>query len=443
MPVVLRMCLALLVLFVVGGCSVPQSSLRPTATTSAPTRHILPNGIPVIIQEHRASDVVAVQLWVRAGGRDEAASELGLAHYLEHMLFKGTSTRPPGFIERDVEGVGGRINAGTSWDYTFYHTVLPARQAPSAIEMLVDVGVNASLEAGLLEAEKQVVLEEMRLNDDSPRRFLVRQLFASAYETHPYGRPVIGRPELISALSRETLVAFYRRHYVPEMFALVVVGAVNPEEILRVARATLGALPRSGERRLPPPPPPAPRSVRVEAARPGSEAHLGLAWLAPRLDHADTPALDLLMSILGRTKTSRLVASLRERQGLVSVIGSSLSSMEAGGLVMITAQLEPERLARAESEILNEIVRVRDGGVTAAELKRAITAAEVQHEFSIETAEGRARAYGQAETTWRLEEELKYVDRLRSVSAAQVQAVARRYLDVERYARVTLVPPRP
>jgi zinc protease len=359
------------------------------------------------------------------------------------MLFKGTSTRPPGFIERDVEGVGGRINAGTSWDYTFYHTVLPARQAPSAIEMLVDVGVNASLEAGLLEAEKQVVLEEMRLNDDSPRRFLVRQLFASAYETHPYGRPVIGRPELISALSRETLVAFYRRHYVPEMFALVVVGAVNPEEILRVARATLGALPRSGERRLPPPPPPAPRSVRVEAARPGSEAHLGLAWLAPRLDHADTPALDLLMSILGRTKTSRLVASLRERQGLVSVIGSSLSSMEAGGLVMITAQLEPERLARAESEILNEIVRVRDGGVTAAELKRAITAAEVQHEFSIETAEGRARAYGQAETTWRLEEELKYVDRLRSVSAAQVQAVARRYLDVERYARVTLLPPRP
>ena len=161
--------------------------------------------MPVIIQEHRASDVVALQLWVRAGGRDEAAAELGLAHYLEHMLFKGTATRPPGFIERDVEGVGGRINAGTSWDYTFYHTVLPARQAVAGIEMLADVGVNASLEAELLEAEKQVVLEEMRLNEDSPRRFLVRQLFASAYEGHPYGRPVIGRPELITALSRDTL----------------------------------------------------------------------------------------------------------------------------------------------------------------------------------------------------------------------------------------------
>jgi zinc protease len=445
MPVAMRIWLVLLIVLVAGGCSVSPSSspLRAATSVPGPTRDVLPNGIPVIIQEHRASDVVAVQLWVRAGGRDEAASELGLAHYLEHMLFKGTSTRPPGFIERDVEGVGGRINAGTSWDYTFYHTVLPSRQASAAIEMLADVGVNAGLEAGLLEAEKQVVLEEMRLNDDNPRRFLVRQLFAAAYESHPYGRPLIGRPELITALSRDTLVSFYRRHYVPEMFALVVVGAVDRDEILRVARATLGSLPRTGAGRLPPPPAPTPRSVRVDAVRPGGQAHLGLAWLAPRLDHADTPALDLLMSILGRTKTSRLVASLRERQGLVSAIGSSLSSMEAGGLVLITTQLEPEQLARAEAEILDEIRRVRDGGVTAAELRRAIVAAEVQHEFSIETAEGRARAYGHAETTWRLEEELTYVARLRSVSASQVHAAARRYLDLERYARVALVPPRP
>jgi zinc protease len=437
------MCLTLLVILVCSGCSASRPSARPSSSTAAPIRHILPNGIPVIIQEHRTSDVAALQLWVRAGGRDEAAAELGLAHYLEHMLFKGTATRPAGFIEREVEGVGGRMNAGTSWDYTFYHTVLPAKQVVAAIEMLADVGVNASLEAGLLEAEKQVVLEEMRLNDDSPRRYLVRQLFSAAYEGHPYGRPVIGRAELITALSRDTLVSFYRRHYVPEMFTLVVVGAVNPDEVLRVARSTLGALPRSGARRLPPPPPPPPRAARVDAVRPGGQAHLGLAWQAPRLDHADTPALDLLMSILGRTKASRLVASLRERQGIVSAIGSGLSAMEGAGLVMITAQLEPEQIPRAETEILGEIRRVRDGGVTATELKRAITAAEVDHEFSIETAEGRARAYGQAETIWRLEEELRYVDRIRSVTVAHVQAAARRYLDLERYARVALVPPKP
>lgn len=442
MPPAVRNSLMVLVVTLSFGCSTSRTVSEGPVIAPGPTRHLLANGVPVIIQEHRASDVVAVQLWVRGGARDETAAELGLAHYLEHMLFKGTATRPPGFVEREVEGVGGRINAGTSWDYTFYHTVLPARQVGAAIRMLADVGVNASLEANLLEAEKQVVLEEMRLNDDSPRRFLVRQLFAAAYEGHPYGRPVIGLPDLITALSRDTLVSFYRRHYVPEMFTLVVVGAIDPEEVLRVARETLGALPRSGARRLPSPLPPSARASRQETVRPGGQAHLGLAWQAPRLDDGDTPALDLLMSILGRTKASRLVASLRERQGVVSSISSSLSAMEGGGLIMVVAQLEPEQLPRAEAAILEEIRRVRDGGVTAAELKRAITAAEVDHEFAIETAEGRARAYGQAETIWRLEEELRYVSRIRSVTLAQVQAVARRYLDPERYARVALVPPR-
>jgi predicted Zn-dependent peptidase len=269
----------------------------------------------------------------------------------------------------------------------------------------------------------------------------VQQLFASAFEGHPYGRPVIGTSDLIRGLSRETLVGFYRRHYAPELFALVVVGAVKPEEVLRVARATLGVLPRTGAGRLPPALPPGPRRVRSETTRPGAQAYLGMAWVAPRLDHADTPALDLLMSILGRTKASRLVASLRERQGLVSSIASSLNAMEGVGLVMITAQLEPDHLAPAEAEILAEIQRVRDNGVTAVERKRAITAAEVDHEFSTETAEGRARAWGQAETIWRLEEEVLYLDRVRTVTAAQIQSVARRYLDPERYVRVALLPP--
>jgi zinc protease len=443
MTLVARIALMLALTVVCGGCSLIRPSTRASAPPARPARYVLPNGVPIIIEEHRASDVVALQLWVQAGARDETAGELGLAHYLEHMLFKGTPSRPAGFVEREVEGVGGRINAGTSWDYTFYHTVIPARHAAAGIEMLVDVGVNASLDANLLEAEKQVVLEEMRLNEDTPRRFLVRELFSSAFDGHPYGRPVIGTSDVISGLTRDTLVSFYRRHYKPETFALVVVGAVEPADVLRVARATLGALPRSGSKRLPTSPPPSPRRVRLDRSRPTAQAHLGLAWQAPRLDHADTPALDLLMSILGRSKASRLVASLRERQGLVSTINSGLSALEGAGLVSITAQLEPQNLERAEAEVLAEIRRVRDSGVTATELKRAITAAEVEHEFSTETAEGRARAYGQAETIWRLEEELGYLDRVRSVTAAQVQSVARRYLDLERYVRVALLPQRP
>src|SRR5713226_7739156 len=144
MPPVARIAVALVLIIVWGGCSLTRPASRATERPAGPSRYVLPNGVPVIIEEHRASDVVALQLWVQTGARDETARELGLAHYLEHMLFKGTPTRPAGFVEREVEGVGGRINAGTSWDYTFYHTVLPARQVVPGIQMLVDVGVNAS-----------------------------------------------------------------------------------------------------------------------------------------------------------------------------------------------------------------------------------------------------------------------------------------------------------
>src|SRR5438128_2251461 len=187
-------------------CSAVTPSSPNPAEGSMPTRRILVNGVRVVVQEFHASDVVAVQLWVGVGARDEASSELGLAHYLDHMLFKGTVTRAPGFVEREVEGVGGRINAGTSLDYTYYHTVLPAPRAIPAVEMLADMSVNSTLSEKTLDLEKRVVLEEMRLGEDNPRRRLSRQLYELLFDGHPYGRPVIGTSELIQVLTRETLL---------------------------------------------------------------------------------------------------------------------------------------------------------------------------------------------------------------------------------------------
>src|SRR3990172_5799026 len=228
----------LALVFLLAACGVTRPTPAPTTTALGPVERILANGVRVVVQEFRASEVVALQLWVRAGGRDEAASELGLAHYLEHMLFKGTTTRPRGFVEREVEGVGGRINAGTSLDFTYYHTVLPAARTLAGIEMLADVGVTPSPAPAELELEKKVVLEEMRLSEDSPRRHLVRHLYGQLFEGHPYGRPVLGTAEIIQGLTRETLMSFYRRHYVPESFTLVAVGPVNPGEVLEAARRT-------------------------------------------------------------------------------------------------------------------------------------------------------------------------------------------------------------
>ncbi len=433
-----RIALALLVLLQ-AACSLSRSTGSPRPA-STPIRQVLPNGVRILVEEHRTSEVVALQLWVAAGGRDETTNELGLAHYLEHMLFKGTSARPGGFIDNQVEGVGGRMNAGTSYDYTYYHMVLPAARALSGIETLADISVNAALDERHLEREKQVVLEEMRLGEDNPNRFLSRQLYEAVFDSHPYGRPVIGRPELIRGLTREQLVGFYRRHYVPESFALVVVGAVDPGAVLETARRAFGRLPRSGSVRLPSPPVPTRAARNVELVRPGAHAYLGFAWQVPRLDHGDTPAIDLLMAILGQGRTSRLTLAVRERLGLVNSISSGYSPLEGAGMVSITAQLEPAGLARAEAEIVNEIRRLRTAGITEAERERALTAAESHREFRNETAEGRAFALGHAETIWRVEEELAYPHRLRSVTTAEVRAAARRYLDPERFTRVIFRP---
>jgi zinc protease len=424
---------------VLTGCSI-IGSVKPPPAVEAPTRHVLHNGVRVLIQEYPSSEVVAVQLWVRAGGRDEAAAELGLAHYLEHMLFKGTTIRSRGFVDRDVEGVGGRMNAGTSLDFTFYHAVLPAPRAAATIEMLADISVNSILDETELELEKKVVIEEMRLSEDAPQRHLARQLYSMVFDSHPYGRPVLGTADIIQKLNRETLLAFYRRHYVPESFTLVVVGPVKTSEMLAAAERTLGRLPRSGSQRLPQSMPAGLTPKKTEVQRPGTLAYLGMGWLGPKLDHADTPAVELLVSILGQSRASRLLQSLRERLALVNSVGSDYAALEAGGVITVIAQLEAENLARAEAEILNEIRRIREQGVTDEELRRAITRAEADHEFGSETAEGRARLFGRAETVWRLTEELAYIDRLRSVKPEQIRLAARRYLDPERYGRLAFIP---
>ena len=429
----------LLLVVALHACSSARSN--PTVPLAMmPSRHVLPNGVRVLVQEQRSSAVVALQLWVAAGGRDEAASELGLAHFLEHVVFKGTSTRPLGAIDREVEGVGGRINAATSLDYTYYHMLLPVAQATAGIETLADIAINASFDETALEREKLVVLEEMRRAEDNPGISLLRTLYALVFERHPYGRRVIGTPELVRGLTRDGINAFYRRHYTSRAFTLVVVGAMRPADVVDVATRAFSVIPRGGDARLPIPlPPPAHRRV-VEMTRPGAHAYLALGWPGPRLDHVDMPAVDLLVTILGQMPSSRFPRALRDRLGLVNSITTGYSPLEAGGIVSVSAQLAPGALPRTESEIVAEVRRVQAEGVSEAELRRALTHEEADYEFSYETVEGRARRLGRAETVWRVEEEVAYVDRLRSVTREQIRAAARRYLDADQYARVTFVP---
>src|SRR5207247_4980068 len=215
----------------------------------------------------------------RMGGRDEAAEELGLAHYIEHMLVKGTPTRPPASIDTLIEGFGGTSNAFTSYDTTHYDFVVPTRHLRAGVELLADLAVNARFPPEEIESEKKVVFEEMNLIEDDPEKFLLRRLYEVAYSPHPYGRPLLGRREFIQKLTRDQLAQFYRKHFVPKNMVLVVVGAVEPARVRLLADATFGRIAAA---------PPAPRAApavpaldrtrRADVARAEKQAYLGLAW---------------------------------------------------------------------------------------------------------------------------------------------------------------------
>lgn len=394
----------------------------------------------LIVQEHRAASTVAIHLWAGVGGRDEAIGERGFSHFAEHMLFKGTTTRPRGFVDREVEAVGGRTNAGTSNDYTFYYLLLPAARALSGISLMADMVLNSVFDPAELGREREVVFEEVRLNEDNPRSSLGRQLYNLLYDGHPYGRPVLGDVKDLRDATPESLRGYYARHYVPDNLTLVVVGPVDPAAVRTAAIEAFGSRPATGYAR-PPVGAPAPLDgVRARSVeRPERQTQLGFAWLAPPLGDPDMPAVDVLSHILGGSRSSRLNQALRERARLVSSISGWYGTLQGAGALGVTAQLEGSDQDAVEKAIMAEIARVQSEGVTAEELARAITASEAEREFSRETVEGLALAYGRAETTWNLEAERTYVDRIRAVTRDQVQQAARRYLTGS-YARLAFVP---
>ena len=413
----------------------------PRGETARPRREVLPNGLVLITQEHRAAQVVALQMWVRVGGRDESPSELGLSHYLEHMLFKGTPTRPPGSIDTLIEGLGGNSNAFTSYDYTHYDVVVPVSALKAAVELLADIGVNASFPPAEIDAEKAVVFEEMRLVEDDPEKFAQRRLGQLAYSPHPYGRNILGTREQITALTRGPLNAYYKKYYVPRNMVLVVVGAVGHADVRAAVDATFGKLPGGQAQRAQlPPPPQITGGRREDVRRPEQQAYLAMGWRAAATSDPDTYAVDLLTYILGDSPSSRLNQAVRERDRLVFAIESNYVPSQQGGLVSIVARLDANNLDRAEASIREVLRRVRDEGVTEAERERAVITAESHYAFDIETAEGLARTYGQGETTWTLDNELQYLDRLRKVTRAEIQAMAKKYLGDENFARVRFLP---
>jgi predicted Zn-dependent peptidase len=433
----------------IAGLGAGCASATPVAPGGGHSRapvavEVLPNGLTLIVQDHRAADIVAVHLWVATGVRYESPETLGHAHFQEHMLFKGTDTFAPGYIDRTVEGTGGRSNAFTAFDYTTYQVLVPGEATPTAVQLLDDMAFRSKFDPTEVAAERQVIFEESRIETDNPRTAIVGQLYAMVFADHPYGRPVLGTPATMNAATQDNLKVFNRRYYTPENMVLVVAGPVDAKAIRTMVDRTFGQRPRTGYTPpVVPPLTPITKVVRRTVERPEQQAYLALDWQAPSLADRDSLALDLLATILAGSESSRLAATLRDGERIVSRVTMSNSTLQLAGILYVQAQLEAGDVEKVERRILEEITRLQQEGPTEEERELAITRAESEHAFAYETSDGVASAYGIAYTTAKLDDELRYIERLRTVTREQICDAARTYLPVTAYARIAFVPRKP
>jgi zinc protease len=419
------------------------SSATAGSEPPAPVVETLPNGLTLVVQDHRAADIVAVHLWVATGVRFEDPKGLGYAHFQEHMLFKGTDTFGPGYIDRTVEGTGGRSNAFTTYDYTTFQILVPSDATKTAISLLDDMAFRSKFDPKEITAEREVIFEETRIQTDNPRDAIVRQAYSAVFGDHPYGRPLLGTTETMNAATQKDLQAFNHRYYTPENMTLVVVGPVQAKAVRALVDETFGKRPRTGY--TPPPNPPLKPITdirRVKVDRPEQQAYLVLAWQAPSLSEPDAAALDLAATILGGSESSRLALTLRDTERIVSRVDMNNASQKLSGIVYIRVQLEAADVEKVERRILEEIARLQREGPTEEERQLAVTRAESDHATAYETTDGVAGAYGITIIQATLDNELRYLDRLKSITRAQIQAVAQKYLSTTAYAWIAFVPRR-
>src|SRR5246500_4807387 len=284
---------------------------------STAQKWILPSGLTVIVQEDHSAPVASVQAWCATGSVDEDQHlGAGLSHILEHMLFKGTKTRSANEIAQKIQDVGGYVNAYTSFDRTVFWTDVPKDGVSTALEVLSDAMMNSTLPPEEYNKEQEVIRREFAMGMDDPDRMASLLLFATAYQRHPYRFPVIGEIEIYNQLTQEQVMQYYKTRYVPNNLTFIVVGDVNAERVRQQLAALFKTYP---EKSLQPvfipaePPQLGRREAHQEFAT--ELTHLSLAWHIPELTNPDVPALDLLSTILGDGRSSRLYRRVREEAG--------------------------------------------------------------------------------------------------------------------------------
>ena len=418
----------------------------------------LSNGIPVVLQ-HLEGTVAATYWWVKVGSVDESTPEAGFAHFLEHMLFKDASAKETGKASSGqmatlIESLGGDINAYTSFDQTVYHVTCAAEHWERVINAF---GTIAKPQRFLLEdfnREREVILEELKKNEDSPGRNLFQTLFSNTFSQHPYGRPVIGFKKTLKAARLPQLEAFYQRNYVSGKMGLILVGPLFDEKgekkkkILRDLEKHFGKKILKQKAALP-----SKKTTRSENPL-RKESHWSVkpfdvntptfcvSFRVPDLEHEDIPALDLLSNVLSMGELSRLYQSLFYQSSTVVDVSGGLYVPKDPGMLYFQCEVSSmEKITPAVELLFQELKRIAIEGPTPEELSRVLMNAESERLYASQTADGMAGRLGFLRFIMgNLDYDQEYLERLKAVDALKLKEVAQKYFDHRRLTGVIQVP---
>jgi zinc protease len=392
----------------------------------------LANGLTILVREDRSAPVVAIVTHVRAGYFNEPDRLVGISHVLEHMYFKGTERLSAGEIARATKAAGGYLNAGTIYDHTSYYTVLPSSALETGLAIQADALLNSQIDEDELRRELLVIIQEAKRKLDNPNAVATETLYEELFEVHPIRRWRIGTEEGLSRLTRQDVWEYYRSLYRPSNITLVVAGDVDPEATFDLIERHYGAMPAGEVVSEPTPVEPERRGLRFrELAGDITQTYQAWGWQTPGSLHPDTPALDLLSTILGQGRASRLFRGVRET-GVASGVGAYNYTPTEIGVFGVSAELVPADSRAALEATARVLAAAQRQPVAEAELERARNILEARLLRRLETAEGQANllAEWQALGGWRLAEE--YLDRIFALTPSDLHRVANEYLALER-----------
>jgi zinc protease len=428
--------------------SASQTRIAPNAEAFT-----LENGMQVVvIPDHRAP-VVTQMVWYRAGAADEENGQSGVAHLLEHLMFKGTSAHPGNELDRRVAAIGGEQNAFTAADYTAYFERVATEHLGEMMELEADRMVNLVLSEQVVAPERDVVLNErLEVVESEPRELLNEALLRLLYLNHPYGRPIIGWNHEIKALSAEAALAFYRRHYTPDSAILIVAGDVTSGEVRGLAEQTYGKLPaRPHKVRYPRPAEPAPPGRRTIVVRHENvaEPQVQAAYLvasALTAGPGEAEALSVLAELVGGGATSRFYDELIRGAGPATEAGAfyNPNGLDSARFVVYGVPKPGISLRDLEGRIQQILTAVQEKGVSVEEVERAKRSLIADAIYAVDDQEALANSIGEALATGQtLRDVQDWPARIQAVTAASVQAVAHKYLRPAASATGYLEPPEP